>query len=363
MSRYEARRNKLCRLLKKQKVDGLLVTNFVNVTYLTGFTGDDSYLLVTQDGALLISDPRYTTQLEEECPELKLLIREPGTQMLPTVVDAVSKAKLENLGVEAASMTVGNFQTLEEDLKGVTLVSTAGLVEELRVIKDKHEIEETRHACTQARRAFEVVRAGLMPDMSEKQVAADLEYQARRFGAVGLSFTPIVGVGPQSALPHATPSDKLIGSDEFVLIDWGANSGLYMSDLTRVLVTGKAPAKLKKIYEVTLKAQLAAINAIRPGRKCQEIDAVARKIISKAGYGKQFGHGLGHGTGQEIHEAPRLAPNQDVELRPGMIVTVEPGIYLPGFGGVRIEDDILVTKSGHEVLSDVPKEWADCFVG
>lgn len=363
MSRYEARRNKLCRLLKKNKVDGLLVTNFINVTYLTGFTGDDSYLLITQDDALLISDPRYSTQLADECPDLQLLIREPGTQMLPTVVETVTNASLERLGVEASSMTVGSYQKLDDELPSTDLVSTAGLVEELRVIKDKHEIDETRRACLQARRAFEVIRAGLTPDMSEKQVAADLEYQARRFGAVGLSFTPIVGVGPQSALPHATPSDKLIGSDEFVLIDWGANSGLYMSDLTRVLVTGKAPAKLKKIYEITLKAQMAAINAIRPGKKCQEIDAVARKIITKAGFGKQFGHGLGHGTGQEIHEAPRLAPNQDVELRPGMIVTVEPGIYLPGFGGVRIEDDILVTKTGHEVLSDVPKAWADCMVG
>jgi len=367
MSPFESRRQKLRRLIKKEKAEALLVTNFVNVTYLTGFTGDDSYLLVTLDDAVLVSDMRYTTQLEEECPELKLNVRGPGDPMLPTVAKAIAKVGVERLAVEGGSMTLGMFEKLKKELsdqgQATSLSSASGLVEQLRVVKDKTEIQATRLACDQARRAFEVVRAGITPDMSEKQIAADLEYQARRFGAKGLSFTPIVAVGPRAALPHANPTDKLIRESDFVLIDWGANSGLYMSDLTRVLLTGKPPARLKKIYEIVLRAQLAAIDAIRPGVTCESVDAVARKIITKAGFGKQFGHGLGHGTGLEIHEAPRLGRDQKTKLKPGMIITVEPGIYLPGWGGVRIEDDILVTKSGHEVLTDVPKEWDDCNVG
>lgn len=367
MTDFAARRQKLRRLIKKQKANALLVTSFINVTYLTGFTGDDSYLIVTLDGETLISDMRYTTQLEEECPGLPLVTRGPGEKMLPALVATIGKLGIERLAVEADSMTVGHYRSLEESLdkaeKKTKLQSAGGLVEQLRIVKDKDEIEATRLAAVQARRAFEVVRAGITSESTENEIAADLEYQARKFGAKGLSFTPIVAVGSRAALPHASPTTRRIGESSFVLIDWGANSGLYMSDLTRMLLTDKPPAKLKKIYDIVLKAQLAAIDAIAPGKKCEEIDAVARRIITKAGFGKQFGHGLGHGTGLEIHEAPRLARDQPGELKPGMIVTVEPGIYLPGWGGVRIEDDILVTKTGHEVLSDVPKEWDECFVG
>jgi len=198
--------------------------------------------------------------------------------------------------------------------------------------------------------------------MTELEVAAELEYQARRFGAKGLSFPAIVAVGPRAALPHARPTQRKIGESDFTLIDWGVNSGLYMSDLTRVIVTGKISPKLRKIYGVVLKAQLAAIEAIEPGKTCEQVDAVARKIITRAGFGKAFGHGLGHGTGLEIHEAPRLAVGHKTKLQPGMIVTVEPGIYVPGWGGVRIEDDVLVTRTGHEVLTDVPKQLDDCLL-
>jgi Xaa-Pro aminopeptidase len=202
----------------------------------------------------------------------------------------------------------------------------------------------------------------MTPEMTELDVAAELEYQARRFGAKALSFPPIVAVGPRAALPHATPTLRRLSDSEFTLIDWGANSGLYMSDLTRIVVTGRISPKLRRIYSVVLKAQLAAIKAIRPGLTGEQVDSVARRIITRAGFGKAFGHGLGHGTGLEIHEAPRLAVGQKTKLRPGMIVTVEPGIYVPGWGGVRIEDDVLVTRTGHEVLSDVPKQLEDCVL-
>lgn len=360
MSLFAARRNRLRRLIERAHVDALLVTNFKNVTYLTGFTGDDSFLLVTPGGETLISDKRYTTQLEEECPDLKLEIRGPGERMVPITVGVIERARIARLGIEAESATVSLEHALADALSKIEIVPTDSLVERLRIVKDKHEIELTRVACRQAERAFDAVKTLMTLEMTELELAAELEYQARRFGAKGLSFSAIVAVGPRSALPHATPTSAKLSASDFLLVDWGANSGLYMSDLTRIVVTARISPKLRKVYGVVLAAQLAAIHAIRPGVTCEQVDRVARKIISKAGFGRAFGHGLGHGTGLEIHEAPRLAAGQKTKLQPGMIVTVEPGIYLPGWGGVRIEDDILVTRTGHEVLSDVPKQLDEC---
>jgi len=359
---FAVRRKKLRSLIKEAQADGLLVTNFKNVTYLTGFTGDDSYLLATLDGETLVTDPRYTTQLEEECPGLALEVRAPGVKMMSAVTKVIDRARVEQLGIEGNSAVVSFKESLANALPKVQIVVTENLVERLRIVKDKSEVDATRIACQQARRAFDVVKAGLTTKMTELEVAAELEYQARRFGAKALSFPAIVAVGDRAALPHATPTNRRLSESDFTLIDWGVNSGLYMSDLTRIIVTGKISPKLRKIYEVVLKAQLAAIDAIRPGRTCEEIDRVARQIITRAGFGKAFGHGLGHGTGLEIHEAPRLAVGQKTKLRPGMIVTVEPGIYVPGWGGVRIEDDVLVTRSGHDVLTDVPKQLDDCLM-
>jgi Xaa-Pro aminopeptidase len=362
MPSFDARRKKLRSLIRKAEAEALLVTNFKNVTYLTGFTGDDSYLLVTLNDETLVTDMRYTTQLEEECPGLALEVRPPGLAMLKAVTEVLRRAKLERVGIEGTSATVSFHQDLAKELPNLKIIVTENLVERLRIVKDKDEIEATRVACQQARRAFEVVRASLTPSMTELDVAAELEYQARRFGAKSLSFPPIVAVGPRAALPHARPTERRLGESDFTLFDWGANSGLYMSDLTRVVVTARISPKLRKIYGVVFKAQRAAIEAIGPGKTGEQVDAVARKIIERAGFGKAFGHGLGHGLGLEVHEAPRLAVGQHVNLRPGMIVTVEPGIYVPGWGGVRIEDDVLVTRNGHEVLSDVPKQLEDCVV-
>jgi Xaa-Pro aminopeptidase len=357
------RREKLRRQIKQDGLDGLLVTNFKNVTYLTGFTGDDSFLLVTRTGETLISDQRYTTQLEEECPGLDLAIRAPGTKMLEFTGKTIQESQLAKLGVEADSMTLAIRDALAAALPTVELVPTSAWVEELRLIKDKDEIDRTRRACELARRCFEVVRAKLTPEMTEQQVSNELEYQARQFGAKRMSFETIVAVGPRAALPHARPTGRRIGESDFTLVDWGVDEGLYMSDLTRVLATAKISPKLRKLYGVVLKAQLAGIDAVRPGATCEQVDRAARSVIENAGYGKHFGHGLGHGIGLEIHEAPRLAQGQERELKPGMIVTVEPGIYFPGWGGIRIEDDVLVTRSGHEVLTAVPKELDECLVG
>jgi Xaa-Pro aminopeptidase len=361
MTSFDTRRQRLRKLIREAKVDALLVTNFKNVTYLTGFTGDDSYLLVTDVGETLVTDMRFASQLEEECPGLQLAIRGPGERILPVVGKLAKRARVKRLGIEAESAPVAMHETLAQLLSDGTIVSTSNLVERLRVVKDKTEIELTRDACRQAERAFEAVRALITPSMTESDVATELEYRARQFGAKGLSFPAIVAVGARAALPHARPTTLPLSSADFVLIDWGASSGLYVSDLTRVLVTAKISPKLRKVYGVVLTAQLAAIDAIRPGVTCETVDHVARKIISKSGLG-EFGHGLGHGIGLEIHEAPRLTVGQKTKLRPGMIVTVEPGIYLPGWGGVRIEDDILVTRTGCEVLTGTTKNLDDCVL-
>ncbi len=361
--RFAARLTKLRRLMRKARVPALLVSNFTNVTYLTGFTGDDSYLLVTPDDQIFLSDSRYTTQLAEECPGFDAEIRNSGTTMLKILTKVVSRSGVGQLGFEADSMTVTGHIQLDAALNKVKVSPTTGLVERLREIKDREEIKAIRASIAIAQRAMGVIRAGLREGQTEKWLASEIEYQIRQFGGEGCSFDPIVAVGPRAALPHAVPTESRIGDSDFVLIDWGAKAQLYASDLTRILVTGRISPKLERIYGVVLKAQLRAITAIKPGALMSEIDAAARKVITKAGFGTRFGHGLGHGIGLEIHEAPRLAVTQDQPLKAGMVVTVEPGIYIPGWGGVRIEDDVLVTRTGHEVLSDVPKDLEDCVVG
>ena len=356
MDRCAARRDKLRRALKEADADALLVTNSTNVTYLTGFTGEDSYLLVRPDGELVLTDGRYTTQMEEECPGLELSARRPGVPMFDLVVRVVKRAKIRRLGIEAESMTVGLRDKLGEKLPGVELVPTASLVEELRLVKDRQEIARIREAVRVAERAFAVVRATLRPEMTEKFVADELEHQLRLFGARSSSFPNIVAVGPRAALPHAVPGERTLGESELVLIDWGADAGQYKSDLTRVLVTGRISPKFRRLYEVVLEAQTRAIAAIRPGVEAQEVDGVARRVIADAGYGRRFGHGLGHGIGLEVHEAPRLSAKSTAVLEPGMVVTVEPGVYFPGWGGIRIEDDVLVTNKNHRVLGKpIPK--------
>jgi Xaa-Pro aminopeptidase len=260
-------------------------------------------------------------------------------------------------------MTVEESENLSKKVRQVELVATSGLVEELRMIKDAHEIGEIREAVRIAERGFSCLRSALVGGATELEVAHDLEHSMRRFGAERAAFEPIVAVGPRAALPHARPGKNHINESPILLVDWGAEttSG-YKSDLTRVLVTGKVLPKLEKIYGVVLKAQLRAIDAIRPGAKASQVDRAARSIIEKAGFGKQFGHGLGHGFGLDIHEEPRMSPISKCELKPGMVITVEPGIYIPGWGGVRIEDDVLVTRDGHEVLTSVPKNFDESIV-
>lgn len=356
------RRAKLRRLIKRSGANAILVTNETNVSYLTGFTGDSSFLYMTQDKSLLLSDSRYTTQIEEECEDLEAVCRTAKQSMVDLVNRCLKTTRPSQVAVEAGSLTKSEYDRFESHFESTGLVPTEGLVESLRAIKDRGEIEEIQCSITMAQRAFEVIRASLRGDQTERDIAHGLEHQIRLFGGDGCSFEPIVGVGPRSALPHATKTWRRIEESPFVLIDWGAKAGRYMSDLTRVLATGKISPKLERIYGVVLSAQLAAIEKIRPGVPMHEVDHAARSVIEDAGHGRHFGHGLGHGIGLEIHEAPRLSPTDSTLLEAGMVVTVEPGIYLPGWGGVRIEDDVLVTQEGHQVLSDLPKTFESCHV-
>jgi Xaa-Pro aminopeptidase len=355
--RHISRRNKLVQSIRKSGVSALLVTNPRNVSYLTGFTGDDSALLIGPNVLSIFSDSRFETQLQAECPSIPAVIRTARLIMVEFLAQELPKFRLNQIGIDGASMTVDLRDRLVEKLAPLPLIPLSGLVEELRQIKDSGEIDELRSAILQAERGYALMKSMLTPDMTERRAAHELEHGMRRFGALKAAFEPIIAVGDHAALPHYRAGLRRFDESPFVLCDWGAVSPRgYHSDLTRVWGTGKVPPKLLRIYGVVLNAQQAAIAAIRPGVKCQEFDGVARKVIDQAGYSKYFGHGLGHGIGLDIHEGPRLSPISTDELKPGMVVTVEPGIYLPGLGGVRIEDDVLVTRDGHEVLTSVSRE-------
>lgn len=336
-------------------VDALLVASVTNVRYLTGFTGDAATLLLTPARALVISDGRYTTQLQQECPGLEIHIRPIGQPMAEGIAEVAGRLGIGRLAFEASAVSVAEFETMQRRLTA-EMVGVQGRVEALRMIKDPSEVAALRAAVDCAERAFAMLCAGLRADESEKDVADALEGYLRRCGASAASFPPIVAVGARAALPHARPSAATrIGQADFVLIDWGADRRGYKSDLTRVLVTGNVSPKLEEVYRTVLAAQERGIAAVRPGVRACDVDAEARSVIEDAGFGPFFQHGLGHGLGLEIHEAPMLRRESEVVLQAGMVVTIEPGIYLPDWGGVRIEEDVLVTPDGCEVLSHVPK--------
>ncbi|HWE40070.1 MAG TPA: Xaa-Pro peptidase family protein [Isosphaeraceae bacterium] len=357
--RNARRRDDLARVVREQGVDALLVTSTTNVTYLTGFTGDASALLLAAaDGrALVVSDGRYDDQLARECPDCERHIRPIGQPLIAGVAEVAGRLGPRALALEASAISKADFDDLAETYDGA-LKPVRGLVEGLRMIKDDGEVALIREAIDVAERAFERLRAGLRPEDSEKDVADRLEADLRRLGAAGSSFPPIVAAGANSALPHyrGSAATRLEGAG-FVLVDWGASGAPlpYKSDLTRVLATGKVTPKFEEVYRLVLAAQARGIAAIRPGATGRQVDAEARSAIAEAGFGDCFRHGLGHGLGLDIHEAPMLRAESATELRPGMVVTVEPGVYLPGWGGIRIEDDVLVTPDGAEVLTRTPR--------
>jgi Xaa-Pro aminopeptidase len=356
MDRHHSRREKLRSSLRSHELDAFLVAAPTNVSYLSGFSGDSSVLILGRERDLIVSDGRFTTQLAEECPGLEAHIRLPGQETNAAIAHLLGTLGYRGVGLEATTWSIAEYEAICALAKTVSFTGVKGWVEALRQIKDDDEISAIRQAIGYAERAFMMLRAGLRAGESEKDVADLLECYLRRCGATAASFPPIVAVGTRSAMPHARPTTSTaIGQADFVLVDWGATGRPYKSDLTRVLVTGKVTTTFEAVYRTVLTAQERGIAAIRPGAKAHDVDAEARSVIEDAGFGRFFDHGLGHGLGMDIHEAPRLRKESSVTLEPGMVVTVEPGVYLPDWGGIRIEDDVLVTPEGCEVLSHIPK--------
>ncbi len=352
---YEKRRDRLRKMLREANAPAILITSVYNVRYLTGFTGEDSYLVVHRDGDFLLSDPRYEEQIAEECVGLHAVIRATQESLIDVTSAQLKAGKWSSVLVEADTLTLATFEKLKSTLDGTTLGLSSGLVESLRMIKDKDEIALIKVAIEIAQRVFTSVRATLRGTQTEWDIACEVERLSRLLGGNGTSFKTIAAVGARAALPHAVPGKQAVADAPFLLLDWGVMAGGYRSDLTRVLVTGRIPPKFSRMYEAVLTAQQAAIEQLKPGVMVSRVDQVAREVIDSFGMGKRFNHGLGHGIGLEIHEAPRLGRLVDRPLEPGMVVTVEPGVYFPGLGGVRIEDDVLITKDGHEVLSSLPR--------
>ena len=356
---FQIRRDKLRRHITKDGLSGILITGFVNVTYLTGFSGDDSFLLVTKEGDTILSDFRYSEQIEQECPNLTAYIRPVEESPAKATMKLLKGVTPKRLGVEGDSMTLSQRDRIATTLDDWELVTTSGLVERLRMVKDRTEVELMRKAGIAAARAFECLKAGLRAEQTEIELKNQLDHAMKEFGAERTAFNSIVAVGPWASLCHAVPGDRRVDQGELLLIDWGAVDKGYMSDNTRTIITTQKPSnKLRKLYDIVLKAHMEAVAAIKPGVRCCDVDAVARGIISDAGYGKYFGHGLGHGLGLEVHENPRFNTTTETLLEPGMVMTVEPGIYLPGWGGIRIEDDFVVTKNGCENITPrLPKDF------
>lgn len=356
------RRERLARLLPAEGLDALIISNPVNVTYLTGFTGDSSVLVVSGVGFLLVSDPRYTGQIADECPGLDTHIRRPVQELPAAVAEVLTKLGVRSVGFESAAVTVAEHETLRELTPALCWRGAADRVETLRMVKDDAELAEIRQAIAFAERAFDAFRSLLRPHDREKDLCDALDAYVRRAGATGSSFPPIVAAGPRAALPHAPPTDGRVDIGDVLLVDWGASGTRYKSDLTRVLDTRKTSPfartgpQLEVVHAVVMRARERALATVRPGVEARVVDEAARAAIAGAGFGDYFGHGLGHGIGLQVHEAPAVRPESRTRLEAGMVLTVEPGVYLPGWGGVRIEDDVLVTPDGCEVLTHVPRE-------
>lgn len=358
---YEQRLDDIRGRFDAADIDALLVTNLTNVRYLTGFAGSNAHLVVTSEGAHLLTDPRYEQRAGAMTRGAEVAIysgRHSDTSWEghpgELLTKYLSAAGGKRLGIEAATMTVEEEQSLRA--LAVEVVNTSGIVEDRRRTKDEGEIAAIREAVKVADAAFDHILSFIDVGMTETQVALELEMFMRTNGAEAISFAPIVGSGPLSAHIHHSPSDRVLSKGDLVLCDFGARVDGYCSDLTRTVALGPASSEQHEIYHVVLRANLQGIAGLAEGAHGREVDAGARKVIDDAGYAQRFGHGLGHGVGLDIHEDPRLSRLSEDTMRAGDVVTVEPGVYVPGEGGIRIEDCVLVTATGAEVLSSAPKE-------
>ena len=350
---YAARTSRLQESLGSHEVDALLITNLTNVLYLTGFSGSNGQLLITSDRAVFLTDPRYAARASTlvEGAEISIYPSRLTERLQPLLGETGSP----RLGVEAKTMTLAEREDLQSRLGDVALIPVSGPVEAMRRTKDAREVDLLRDAIALGDRAFSWVLDQLAPGVTERQIALALEMKMREWGADEVSFPPIVGSGELSAHIHHTPTDREFQKGDFILLDFGCRLHGYCSDLTRTVVLGAATEEQRTMYDLVLRAQGEGIHQSGAGLGGAEVDRAARAVIEGAGYGKHFGHGLGHGVGLDIHEDPRLNRISEDTLAPGDVVTVEPGVYVQGTGGVRIEDCVLVTEEGCEVLGSAPK--------
>ncbi|MBO8160888.1 MAG: aminopeptidase P family protein [Thermosipho sp. (in: Bacteria)] len=350
--------NRLVSLLKEKAVDTLLVLNFENSNnpsqrYVSGFSGSLSAVIFSKDRRLIITDSRYWEQVKIESDFE--LIKYTGGSFLDFLVENIKKIKSKVIGIEKGRVSTSVFEKLVKMLDNVEFVDLTEELLNIRAVKTYNEIEKIRKAILIAEEAFRKTLDIVKEGITEKEVAAYLEYQMKLLGADRIAFETIVASGWRGALPHGIASEKKIQKGEPVVVDWGAVYQGYVSDLTRVFCIGEPDEKVREIHKIVLDAQEKALNNIKAGLTGKKIDEFAREHIEEKGYGKYFGHSLGHGIGLEVHEEPRFSPSYDKEISENTIVTVEPGIYLPKEFGIRIEDDVLVTENGCEVLSSLPR--------
>jgi Xaa-Pro aminopeptidase len=350
---YEDRVARVRRELDSLDAQAFLVTNLTNVGYLTGFSGSNGQVLVTSDGARFMTDGRYRARARDlvKAADVSVYLNRLTDVLKPLLDDS----GIKRLAVEGKTMTLADRDDLAQRLGGVDLVTAKGPVEDLRRTKEPAEVEALRAAIALSDAAYEHILGRIRPGASEREIGLELEVYMRTNGADSISFDPIVGSGPLSAHIHHTPSERRFEKGDLVLLDFGARVDGYCGDLTRTVVLGSPSEDQQRQYDAVLKTNSNALGAMRPGAECRAVDALARRTVVEAGFG-DFGHGLGHGVGLEIHESPRLSRISDDILVPGMVVTNEPGLYLEDTGGVRIEDCVLITETGAEVLTQAPKE-------
>jgi Xaa-Pro aminopeptidase len=348
----------LRRRLLERSLDSLVVTSPPNLRYLSGFSGSLGYLIVGQQVAEILGDSRYWLQMEEEAPGFALVRSGPSPGLWPLVADRIKAYGFARAGFESQHLTVEMHARLRESLPpSVHLEPTAGLVEDLRMRKTAGEVQKLRQVAGIAARAFDRVRAGMRPGLRERDVAFLLEQSFRELGADGPSFETIVAAGERGALPHARASDRVLERGDMIVIDFGAQSGGYNSDTTRTLVLGKPDAEQLRVLHAVREAQNASLEMMKPGVPADSIDRKARQVAAElAGPDHAFGHGLGHGIGLMVHERPFLSVSDHTVLQPGMVITNEPGVYVPGWGGVRLEEMVLITEDGPQVISPASRE-------
>ncbi|PKB78959.1 MAG: hypothetical protein BZY88_15810 [SAR202 cluster bacterium Io17-Chloro-G9] len=344
--------------IQKDDLDAILISAPENRQYLSGFTGSAGYLFIAKDKAVLLTDSRYTEQAAQQAPDFQVVQIRGGWDWL---LELVKEKSVQKLGFESQDMTVATYDRLIESIKEdgglekVSLMAASGLAEEQRITKDKSELVSLQKAIDASDRAMELVCPTIQEGMTEREVAWRMEMAMRDFGADGISFDTIVAAGPNGAMAHHMPSDKVIAKGEPIVIDMGARVNGYCSDITRTVVVGETDETFRKIYDIVLGAQLTAINTVKPGMSGGDCDELSRAVIAEAGYGDNFGHSLGHGVGLAVHENPRVSPKSVDRLEPEMVFTVEPGIYVTGWGGVRIEDIVVLGEDGATPLSKASK--------